>query len=354
MRGLPRNVKSSLEKARDSALLAIEIYNKPAVKFKSGGYICLMTIAWTALFHTIFFKRKQKPYYKKNNSGHYIIIDGDYKHWELKECLDAYYKTDTQNPIRKNLDFFIPLRNKIEHRSIPEIDADIFGECQAMLFNFDEMLEKEFGPEYCLRECLSFSLQLFPSSKNLVDAVKQNPKNKSIAEFIKKYRSSISQEVIDSGKYSFKAFLIQVANHEGDNTLSIQFANYDKLSDEQKANITKLVAMVKFKEPTVANAYTIRPGEVCNRIQKVLGDHKVLSSNGKKHIDKYNLTWHIQCCKYYKIRPFKHDGLPEKTNTKYCIYDKRHNDYSYTEAWVKFLIEEMKETKTYEKVMKRS
>ena len=43
MRGLPRKVKGALEKARDSALLAVEVYNKPAVKFKSGyGY----TQAW--------------------------------------------------------------------------------------------------------------------------------------------------------------------------------------------------------------------------------------------------------------------------------------------------------------------
>ena len=59
MRGLPRAVKSSLEKACDSALLAVEVYNKPAVKFKSGGYIALMIIAWTSLFHAIFFRRNR-------------------------------------------------------------------------------------------------------------------------------------------------------------------------------------------------------------------------------------------------------------------------------------------------------
>ena len=56
MRGLPRTVREGLDKARDSALLAVEVYNKPAVKFKSGGYITLMIIAWTSLFHAIFFR----------------------------------------------------------------------------------------------------------------------------------------------------------------------------------------------------------------------------------------------------------------------------------------------------------
>jgi hypothetical protein len=61
MRGLPNQVKESLEKARDSALLAVEIYNKPAVKFKSGGYIALMVIGWTALFHEYFIERRLNP-----------------------------------------------------------------------------------------------------------------------------------------------------------------------------------------------------------------------------------------------------------------------------------------------------
>src|SRR5207244_4538967 len=92
-------------------------------------------------------------------NGRYEKRDGDYRHWELGECLSQYYGSDTSNPARKNLGFFIPLRNKIEHRSMPELDASIFGECQAMLLNFDEMLEKEFGAKHCIRESLSFSLQ---------------------------------------------------------------------------------------------------------------------------------------------------------------------------------------------------
>jgi len=64
-RGFPNNVKQCLEKSRDSALLAIETYNKPAIKFRSGGYVVLMVIAWTSLFHAIFYRNKIKPYRKK-------------------------------------------------------------------------------------------------------------------------------------------------------------------------------------------------------------------------------------------------------------------------------------------------
>ncbi|MCD6501372.1 DUF3644 domain-containing protein, partial [bacterium] len=130
-RGLPKKVKSSLEKAKDSALLAVETYNKPAITFKSGAYVVLMSIAWTCFFHAVFFRKKIKPYYKDKRGWRYLIVDGDYKYWELSKCINEYFGSDTGDPIRKNLEFFSGLRNKIVHKSIPSIDSDIFGECQA-------------------------------------------------------------------------------------------------------------------------------------------------------------------------------------------------------------------------------
>jgi hypothetical protein len=345
MRGLPRQVKAALQKARDSALLAVEVYNKPAVAFKSGGYITLMVIAWTSLLHAIFFRRKTKPYYKGENRR-FIRLDGDLKHWELDECLRQYYGADVMNPVRKNLEFFIPLRNKIEHRSMPELDAGIFGECQAMLLNFDEMMEREFGVKYCLRESLSFSLQLFPSAENLIEAVKKNPSSKPVMEFIQQFRSTISPEVSASGKFSFKAFLIQVANHRTEHALPIQFVRYDKLSDEEKKQLGHLVTMVKFKEMPVVNPDLIRPGEVVKKVQAGLGNPKV--DRGGRQVDRFNLDTHARCWRRYKVRPVKGAPDPRATDWKYCVFDKMHGDYGYTQAWVDLLVERLKDAKEFD------
>ncbi len=349
MRGLPRQAKEALEKARDSGILAVEVYNKPAVKFKSGGYISLMVIAWTSLFHAVFFKRKLKPFYRRE-SGRFVKVEGDYKYWELDECLNQYFGTDTGNPVRKNLEFFIPLRNKIEHRSMPELDASIFGECQAMLLNFDEILEKEFGAKYCLRECLSFALQLFPSSENLVDAVKHNPESKPVVDFIQQFRSTISPDITASGRYSFKAFLIQVANHKSENALPIQFVHYDKLSEDERKKVAHLVAMVKFKEIPVSNLNVMKAGEVAKRVQQALGNPKI--QRGKKQVDRFNVSVHSACWNKYKIRPAGGSSNPEQTDYRYCIYDKMHNDYGYTQAWVDFLVEKLHDPKEFDSLYK--
>ncbi len=244
-RGLPKIVKSCLAKALDSALLAIETYNKPAIKFRSGGYIVLMNIAWTSLFHAIFIRRGIKPYYKEKDERHYKKVDGDYQFWELKTCVKHYFSNDANSPIRKNLEFFIPLRNKLEHKFMPSLDPTIFAECQSLLMNFDKIIEKEFGESYCIRESLSFALQLYPSNRTIATAVSDNPGAKKIYEWIEKYRSSISTDILKSGEYSFKAFLIQVANHDSQDAMPIQFIAYDKLTDEQKHNVERVTTLIK-------------------------------------------------------------------------------------------------------------
>ena len=46
--------KNLLDKAKESCLLAVDIYNKPKTEFKSGAYIILMNVAWTSLFMRFF------------------------------------------------------------------------------------------------------------------------------------------------------------------------------------------------------------------------------------------------------------------------------------------------------------
>lgn len=346
-RRLPQKVKKSLEKALDSAMLAVETYNKPAVKFKSGGYIVLMCIAWTSLLHSIFLKRRIKPIYKEKDGIHYKKIDGDFSYWELATCVKKYFEYEN-NPIRKNLELFIPLRNKLEHKFLPELDPHIFAECQSLLLNFDKVVEVEFGSTYCLRESLSFSLQLFPSARNLQLAVREKSDSKLILDFINKYRSSITTDVLRSGEYSFKAFLIQVANHETKETLAIQFYPYDKLSEQEKRNVDRAVALIKEKHVmhSVTNEDKMKPSAVVKLVQAALGNPKI--PKGNKRVDKFNMDTHTRCWKKYNVRPDNGAEHPEHTKAEFCVYDYMNCNYGYTQKWVDYLIDKMKDEKEYQ------
>ena len=342
MKGLPLQVKACLNKALDSALLAVETYNKPAVKFKSGGYIVLMYIAWTSLLHAIFYRNKIKPIYKEKN-GRYKKVKGEIQYWELTTCVAKYFPEN--DPIRKNLEFFIPLRNKIEHKFLPELDPNIFAECESLLLNFDKIVEKEFGLKFCLRESLSFALQLFPSSETLRSATKSNKDYESVLSFIDQYRSSISTDILNTGEYAFKAFLIQVANHKSKDALPVQFYPYDKMTEEEKRTVERIAALIKEKHIPVANDDKIKPGAVVELVQKALGNKTIIK--GKKRVDKFNSTTHTLCWKKYKVRPESNSQHPELTDSRYCVYDSMNKNYGYTQAWVDFLIGKMSDEDEY-------
>ena len=346
--------KEHLRKARDSALLAIEFYNKPAVSFKTGGYITMMAIASTSLFHAIFFKKKIKPFYK-NKDGSFDIRDDDFRYWELKTCLKAYYG-DTNDAVRANFEFFIPLRNKIEHRSMPQIDATVFAECQSLLLNFDDLIEREFGADFALKESLSFSLQLFPR-KNGFDIAYPKPNEKDVVDFILNYRSSLDGSIYSDSRFAFKAFLIKVGNNQAKDSVPIQVVDYDSLSEDQKSEFSKFALMTKTKEVSIANLDRFKPGYVVKKVQHGIGNLKVKRvinpKTGKCTIEnRFNLTTHTLFWKKYKVRPENGSAQPSKTKQEYCVYDGMHGDYGFTQKWIDFLIEKAKDDLEYKSLFK--
>lgn len=50
--GLPSAVRDNIEKCRSAAIAAVDVYNRPGPRFR----IVLTIIAWTALFHAMFYK----------------------------------------------------------------------------------------------------------------------------------------------------------------------------------------------------------------------------------------------------------------------------------------------------------
>ena len=322
MKGEPVIVKQLLQKAKDSALLAVEFYNKPAVSFKSEGFITMMCIAWTSLFHAYFFKNKIKPFYKENGKRYRYkkipieLPNGetikDNKWWELSECLKQYYGSDTNNPVRKNLEFFSIIRNMIVHRNIPELDPTLYAECQANILNFNNFLKEHFGEKHSLDYMLSYTIQMFKSNKNFLEATTSELKKKNaleIVEFINSFRSSLSTDVFESPEYSYKAVLIQVKNHESKDALPLEFINDKNLTDKDREHL-KNMGIVLIKEKTVITDDV--PSEFCL-------DFKLLISELKKEIPnfKVNNQFYQYRNEILKDHPeLVHNRKLDKTNPK--------------------------------------
>ncbi len=251
MARLKKKVLDLLNKSRESAKLAISIYNNPTTVFRSPGYIVLMSIAWTSLFHAIF-ERDNVKYYDKdpNDRRKYIYIDGDKKAWELSKCIKYYFK-EANNPMFHNISFFIGLRNKIEHRFIPQVDNIIFGECQSYLINYEEILVKEFGDKYSLADSLLFALQYskVKTAEQIMAQKKVQSKHfKSIKSYIDNFRSNLDESILANPSFSLRVFLIpKPANHQSSADVTMEFVRFDPHNPTEMENYQRLVTLIKEK-----------------------------------------------------------------------------------------------------------
>lgn len=320
--------KTILEASIDSALLAVEVYNKPRSSFRSESYITLMVIAWTRLFQAYFNKTIGDKYYYKEN-GRYKLVDGDKKTWELGTCIT---KVKLAEPVKKNLEFFIKLRNKIEHRHIEkrEVDVLIFGECQSLLFNYETQLIAWFGKQYAINEALVYSLQFSHlRTKQQISANKAalSKDLMDIVNYIDTYRSSLTDTVFNSQEYSIKLIQIPKISNTKKTDAAIEFVKWDELNEADKAAYEQICALIKDKKVKIeaANVGRLKPGEVVTKV--------------KENYPQADLTisLHTCLCKLFQIRPPSGAEDPFETNAEFCHYDEAHNDYVYQDTWVVFL-----------------
>lgn len=323
--------KTLVHSSLDSALLAVEIYNKPRTSFRSEGYIALMVIAWTKLFHACFNHTIGDKYYYKKKNGRYDVVDGEKKAWELSTCITKH--PDLKEPIKKNLEFFIKLRNKIEHRHIEkrEIDVLIFGECQALLYNYETLIVNNFGQRYALNESLVYSLQFshmrtkgqLKSSK-----VALSKDLKEVVEYITKYRNSLDDTTYNSQEFSIKLLQVPKISNTNRTDLAIDFVKFDELEEEDKNLYEQITVLVKDRKIKVegANVGKLKPGQIIERVNEHFAE-KILSHPSHRYI--YTV---------FQVRPPGNTEDPFETNTNYCHYDETHNDYVYNEEWSEFLI----------------
>ena len=320
--------KTTLEGSIDAALLAVEVYNKPRTTFRSQAYIVLMVIAWTRLFHAYFNKTIGNRYYYKKDNGRYQVIDGERKAWELKTCINGY--GSLSEPVKANLDFFIGLRNKIEHHNVTEREVDvlIFGECQSLLYNYESLLIQVFGEEYALNESLAFSLQF-----SYMRSEEQGQSNRSvlsaelrrIREYIKKYRLSLSEDVFNSQEYSIKLLPIPKVSNTNRNDLAIEFVPWDALDPAAQEKYQQIPTLIKDRKVEGKNVGRFLPGQVVKRVAKRIRG----SFNQHDHQCLYTI---------FSVRPPGKDPYPDKTNKKYCHYDFANRNYAYQEDWVDFIV----------------
>ena len=241
-------------------------------------------------------------------------------------------------PSRKNIEFFLGLRNKIEHRYYPELDPALYGECQATLMNFEDMLVKEFGLDMALLDKVGVALQfsaLRPLQQEEALRRLQSAALGDVRDYIQTFRAGLAPEILDSSQFSLRVFLIpKLANNPNVADLSVEFVPYDPSNPIAMEELRKVTALIREKRISVASKGLLKPKAVVAQVQESLSF-------------KFIQDTHTRCWRYYKVRPAGNSEQPENTKAEFCIYDELANGYGYTDAWVKYLCRKLADPAEY-------
>ena len=138
-------INNMIEKSEEAFIMAIEIYNKPTISYRLEGFSFFICNAWELLLKAKMLKENEKIYYQ----------DKPTRTISLTNCITHIFTND-KNPIRKNLEIIISLRNTSTHFIIKELENIYLPFMQACVINYSQKLFEFFERDITNRINSSF------------------------------------------------------------------------------------------------------------------------------------------------------------------------------------------------------
>lgn len=300
-------VKKLVDKSQEAFIMAIEIYNKPTIKYRVEGFSFFICNAWELMLkaHIINNMGNDSIYYKDNPN----------RTITLENCIRKVFTND-KDPLRKNLERIIELRNvgthfvteEYEMVYIPLFQANVFNYIEKMLL-FHNIDMTEIIPQNFLTLTVSY------------DALNND-------EIKAKYPKEIADRLIGINE-ELKPII-----DENNNRFAIRVDHYyyiTKNKNEASTTVridnssnTNIKIIKEMRDPNDTYKYTAK--KCCAEINRRLEKLKI---NIKFNMYHFNLF-----CKYYNI----------KDNSKLCYVSKMYSQpqYSYSLQTIDFIVEEIK------------
>ena len=121
-----------IDKSKEAFMMAIEVYNKPSIKYRVEGFSFFICNAWELMLkaHMINKFGNESIYYKDNPN----------RTITLENCIKKVLTND-KDPLRRNLEKIIELRNMSTHFVTEEYEMVYIPLFQAAVFNFIEKMQ---------------------------------------------------------------------------------------------------------------------------------------------------------------------------------------------------------------------
>lgn len=136
-----------LDKSEEAFLLAIEMYNKPTIKYRLESFAFFICNAWELLLKSYIIT--------KYGISHIYYKDKPARTISLSDCIKKVFTND-KDPIRKNLEIIVDLRNTSTHFIIQEMENIYLPFLQANTLNYSQKMFDLFNIDITKRLEASF------------------------------------------------------------------------------------------------------------------------------------------------------------------------------------------------------
>jgi hypothetical protein len=220
---------------------------------------------------------------------------------------------------KQNLNALKEIRDVVEHLTIGPFDLKWLPLFQSNCLNFERTLTNLFGSRLSLGRELGFSLQFAKLDLDQIATLQGYDLPEHIAALDASLRANLGEGDDDNLEYQFK--VVYTLTNASKAKAHFQFVQPESAEGKEIQNV-----LIKYKP--VDDIWPIKPGDIPNL---------VANASGRKFTtDKHHRAW-----KMYNARPKTGAADPSATDKRYCVYHATFKSYTYSKAWVDFLVAEI-------------
>jgi len=223
-----------LEKCEEAYLMALEIINKPTIKYRTEGFCFFICNAWELALKAFIIRRENS-------------IDAiNFKHnpsqtLGLAECIESVF-TSTTDHTKTNLNMVRNIRNKATHNILPDYDFKFATLFQFCVYSLVKFMERHF-PEYRLNNQITAFVALSNMHNEVNSPLLLNP-----ASLL--HLSGLEKELYDNnaGEVITQTIKLSVTKKSKEADVSFKFTD----DAEEKARLIEVPKDANITHPYMA------------------------------------------------------------------------------------------------------
>lgn len=304
-----KHIEFLKEKSKDAFLLAIEIFNKPTISYRLEGCVYFLCNAWELMFKAKMLMSGISIYYPNND-----------RTLSLNDCMSKVL-TNKNDPVRKNLEIIINLRNMSTHDVIQEFDVVYMP---FLSFNVKSYVDKMYSYfEIKITDYLQSDFLAFFTNNKIVD------KNQILSKYGENIKSIFEKKISDLSSVLYSMDDVSIANKVEVNVVRVNNKNAADFNFYATRNPqdTNVVYLDRIQD--INKIFTLTHHQLAEKIADYIEKNNINYVPINPEKPRFN-TFGLDCIlKKYDI----------KNNTEYCTKVElgKNCNYKYSEKLVLFI-----------------